>query len=95
MLCIVLLFTFPYQKGECRVFQGNKARQVFRKMNTFYPLIRTRTQIIRILYAHKSYLPIFLGDKVDIFAASLLISYCSFSSLIFSSTVTISFIFFL
>ena len=26
-----------------RVFQENKARQIFRKMNIFYPLIRTRT----------------------------------------------------
>ena len=27
-----------------RVFQEKKARQIFRKMNIFYPLIRTRTQ---------------------------------------------------
>ena len=26
-----------------RVFQGNKARQIFRKTNSSYPLIRTRT----------------------------------------------------
>ena len=28
-----------------RVFQGNKARQIFRKTNTAYPLIRTGTYV--------------------------------------------------
>ena len=36
-----------------------------------------------------SYLLILPGDKVDIFAASLLISYCSFSFIIWSSIVII------
>ena len=35
------------------------------------------------------YLPIFFDDKADIFAASLLVSHCSFSSLILSSIVMI------
>ena len=38
-----------------------------------------------------SYLSIFPDDNADIFAASQLISYCSFSSLSLSSTVMISF----
>ena len=38
-----------------RVFQENKARQVFRKTNIFYPLIRTHT----INFAHS----ILLGDQ--------------------------------
>ena len=38
-----------------------------------------------------SYLSILPDDKADIFAASLLISYCSFSSLIVSSIVMISY----
>ena len=38
-----------------------------------------------------SYLSIFPDDNADIFAASLLISYCSFSSLILSSVMMISF----
>ena len=38
-----------------------------------------------------SYLSIFPDDNADIFAASLLISYCSFSSLILSSVVMINF----
>ena len=37
------------------------------------------------------YLSIFVDDNANIFAASLLISYYSFSSLILSSIVTISF----
>ena len=42
-----------------------------------------------------SYLSILPYDNADIFAASLLILYCSFSSFILSSIVMISFIFFL
>ena len=38
-----------------------------------------------------SYLSILPDNNADIFAASLLISYCSFSSLIFSSIVMINF----
>ena len=38
-----------------------------------------------------SYLSIFLDDNAHIFTASLLISYCRFSSLISSSVVMISF----
>ena len=38
-----------------------------------------------------SYFTIFLENNADIFYASLLISYCSFSSLIFSLIVMISF----
>ena len=41
--------------------------------------------------ARYSYLSIFSDDNADIFAASLLISYCSFLSLILSSIVPISF----
>ena len=38
-----------------------------------------------------SNLPIFSDDNADIFSASLLISYCSFSSLILPSIVIINF----
>ena len=47
-----LVFRFSKQKlvrneakGQIskRMFQENKARQIFRKTNIFYPLIRTRT----------------------------------------------------
>ena len=38
-----------------------------------------------------SYLSIFSDNNIDIFAASLLIWHCSFSSLIFSSVIMISF----
>ena len=41
--------------------------------------------------AKNSYLSIFSDGKADISAASLLISYCSFSSLILSSVVLINF----
>ena len=41
--------------------------------------------------ARYSYLSIFPDHNTDIFATSLLISYCKFSSLILSSIVTISF----
>ena len=36
-----------------RVFQENKACQIFRKTNISYPLIRTRTQSTQITQAHK------------------------------------------
>ena len=38
-----------------------------------------------------SYLSIFPDDKADVLATSLLISHCSFSSLILSSIVMVSF----
>ena len=43
------------------------------------------------LLVKNSYLSIFLVDNADIFVASLLILHCTFSSLILSSIVIISF----
>ena len=36
-----------------RVFQENKARQIFRKTNILYPLIRTRTSFQRFILVGK------------------------------------------
>ena len=57
--CLVLEILFMSQyivgnkaKGPIskRVFQENRARQIFRKTNIFYPLIRTRTRLALLPY---------------------------------------------
>ena len=54
-------------------------------------IICLQLEVIISSPARYSYLSIFLDDNADIFAASLLISYYSFSSLILPSIVMISF----
>ena len=62
----------------------------FKCFSLFYnsTLIRRQYLFFRIKYSYLSILP---DDNANIFAASLFISYCSFSSLIWSSVVMASF----
>ena len=48
-----------------------------------------QTFLVLLFYFHQ--MAIFPDDRADIFATSLLISYCTFSSLILSSIVMINF----
>ena len=57
-LMLALLITFHFvgnkakQRISKRVFQGKKASQIFRNKNIFYPLIRTRTVVFKLLWRY-------------------------------------------
>ena len=75
-LCFYVCFFKAFPKGEYEKYTN---------------LVCVRLESNISLSVRHSYLSIFPYDRPDSLSASLLISYCSFSSLILSSVVMISF----
>ena len=51
MLALLIAFHFVGNKAK-QLFQGKKASQIFRNKNIFYPLIRTRTVVFKLLWRY-------------------------------------------
>ena len=85
--CFYLLFSLSF---NCFFFVSKSfPKGEYANLACYFICLRLEGNIS--LPVRYSYLSIFSDDNADIFAASLLLSYCSFLSLILSSVVMIRF----